>query len=151
MHYFKDMYCGVQPTNVSAGFRGCIQLWCNLHPPCLYYRAKYWPKHVSVFQVPLFPLPTQSFLVWSLLLPSQTLSSFRESHQGAQLLFPTPCSATEEAETENLLNLDCSAADSSDSSRSSQQPRANSVYEMWLEFTITNQLNATAYVVFEPL
>lgn len=58
--------------------------------------------------------------------------------------------STEAAETENLPNLDCSAADSSDLAKTSQQPWPNSISEMWLEFTIVKELNAAAYVVFKP-
>jgi len=63
---------------------------------------------------------------------------------------PTSASATEAAETGNLPNLGCAAADSSDSSTTLQQPRANSISEMRLELTITKELNAPTYAVFKP-
>lgn len=92
MHYFKDMYCGMQPSNVSVGFTGCVQLWATSTLPIFITEAKYRPKRVLVFQVPPFPLPTQSSWVWSILFPSQTSCGPGESHRGPRLLFLTPCS-----------------------------------------------------------
>lgn len=81
------------------------------------------------------------------------MPSPREGHQCPQLFFllaPTSTPAMTAAEIENLLNLDCSAAESSVSSTASQQPQANSISEVQTEFVITKELNGTVYVVFKP-
>lgn len=155
MHYFKDMYCGMQCSNVSRVQGTCPALRQPPLPQFLSQRQitdintpLYFRYHSSPYQ------PNPSCTISSPPIIDFVSSQRKPPRSSAALahsLLPhLPLPQRQQKQKTSSTNLDCSDADSSGSPGTSQQPQANSISEMRPEFTIMKELNAPAYAVFKP-
>lgn len=150
MHNFKDMHCGMQSSNVylfgsgdlpSSGATSTLLILSESQDTDL-NKFLCFRHHCSPYTPNLSYYGLSSSHHRLCLVPEKAT----EVHS---CFFSHWAPSTEAAETENLPNMDCSAADSSDLSKTSQQPWPNSISEMWLVFMIMKELNTAAYVVFK--